>query len=134
MNEQKEEKIVLPKDLSTELAKERTSAAYDRTLMAWVRTALSFIGFGIGIFEFTEKTGGDTIFKSSKLVGLSLVILGIVAIYMAIHENKVNHLRLLHPEITYEGRKTLSTKVGYALIVIGIMAIIHIFLKIFQIG
>ena len=134
MNEQKEEKIVLPKDLSTELAKERTSAAYDRTLMAWVRTALSFIGFGIGIFEFTEKTGGDTIFRSSKLVGLSLVILGIVAIYMAIHENKVNHLRLLHPEITYEGRKTLSTKVGYALIVIGIMAIIHIFLKIFQIG
>jgi putative membrane protein len=134
MNEQKEEKIVLPKDLSTELAKERTSAAYDRTLMAWVRTALSFIGFGIGIFEFTEKNGGDTIFRSSKLVGLSLVILGIVAIYMAIHENKVNHLRLLHPEITYEGRKTLSTKVGYALIVIGIMAIIHIFLKIFQIG
>jgi putative membrane protein len=133
MDEQKE-KPLLTKEINTELAKERTGAAYDRTLMAWVRTALSFIGFGIGIFEYTEKTGGDTIFRSSKIVGLSLVILGIVAIFMAIRENKLNHLRLLHPEISYEGRKTLSTRVGYALIVIGIMSIIHILLKTFQIG
>jgi putative membrane protein len=123
-----------PTDTGTELAKERTGAAYDRTLMAWIRTALSLIGFGIGIFEFTEKTGGDTVFKSSKLVGLALVILGIAAAFMAISENKVNHERLLHPELTFQGRSKLSTRVGYVLIVIGIFAIIHILIKLFKIG
>ncbi|WP_448562013.1 DUF202 domain-containing protein [Trichothermofontia sp.] len=34
--------------LDNELAKERTRAA-DRTLMAWIRTALSLIGFSFGI-------------------------------------------------------------------------------------
>jgi putative membrane protein len=128
------EKQVLPKEISTELAKERTGAAYDRTLMAWIRTALSLIGFGIGIFEYTEKTGGDTVFKSSKLVGLALVILGITAAFMAISENKVNHERLLHPELTFQGRSKLSTRVGYVLILIGIFAVIHITFKLFTTG
>ncbi len=128
------EKIMTSKDLGTELAKERTGAAYDRTLMAWVRTALSLIGFGIGIFEYSEKTGGGTVFKSSKLVGLALVILGITAAFMAISENKFNHERLLHPELTFRGGSNLSTRVGYALIVIGIFAIIHILIKLFNIS
>jgi uncharacterized membrane protein YidH (DUF202 family) len=128
------EKVMTSKDLGTELAKERTGAAFDRTLMAWIRTALSLIGFGIGIFEYSEKTGGTTVFKSSKLVGLALVVLGITAAFMAISENKFNHKRLLHPEITFQGRSKLSTRVGYALIVIGIFAIIHILIKLFNIS
>ena len=132
--DEKIEKTELPKEISTELAKERTGAAYDRTLMAWIRTALSLIGFGIGIFEYTDKTGGDTVFKSSKFVGLALVILGITAAFMAISENKTNHERLLHPEITYKGASNLSTKVGYALIAIGIFAIIHITYKLLTTG
>ena len=124
---------VSAKDLNTELAKERTSAAYDRTLMAWVRTSLSLIGFGIGIFEFTEKEGGDTVFRSSKLVGLSLVILGIVAAGMAIRENRANHQRLLHPEFNYKGQNRLSRGVGYGLIVVGVMAVVHILIKLFLI-
>ncbi len=34
---------------STELSKERNREAADRTLMAWIRTSLSLIGFGFGI-------------------------------------------------------------------------------------
>ncbi len=33
----------------TDLAKYRSRAATDRTLMAWMRTSLSLIGFGFGI-------------------------------------------------------------------------------------
>jgi uncharacterized membrane protein YidH (DUF202 family) len=36
-------------DISSELARERTRQAADRTLMAWIRTSLSLIGFGFGI-------------------------------------------------------------------------------------
>jgi uncharacterized membrane protein YidH (DUF202 family) len=37
-------------DFSTELARERSREAADRTLMAWIRTALGLIGFGVGKF------------------------------------------------------------------------------------
>jgi putative membrane protein len=119
-----------PSDTSTELAKERTHNAYERTLMAWIRTGLSLIGFGIGIFEVTERTGGTTIFRSSKLVGLLFVILGIASVVMAIQENKMDHERLLNPDITYSKKSSLGIRVGYALIGIGILAVIHIIYKV----
>ena len=124
----------LPYNLNTELAKERTHAAYDRTLMAWIRTGLALIGFGIGIFEFAQKTGGETIFKSSKLIGLLFVILGIVAVLLAIRENKLDHHKLLNPHLKYDRKSSLGISVGYALLVIGIIAIIHIVYKIAQNG
>jgi putative membrane protein len=34
------------------LALDRTRMAAERTLMAWVRTALSMIGFGFTIYKF----------------------------------------------------------------------------------
>ncbi len=40
--------------VATELARERSRQAADRTLMAWVRTALSLIGFGFGIAQFRD--------------------------------------------------------------------------------
>jgi putative membrane protein len=40
--------------LADVLAIERTRMAADRTLMGWIRTALSMIGFGFTIFKFLE--------------------------------------------------------------------------------
>ena len=119
-------------DINTELAKERTHDAFERTLMAWVRTGLSLIGFGLGIIEVTNKTGGDTILRSSKLVGLLFILLGISSVIMAIKENKINHERLLNNDIKYNRRTSLGIKVGYVLICIGILAIVHVLFKIFQ--
>jgi putative membrane protein len=124
----------LPYNLNTELAKERTHAAYDRTLMAWIRTALTLIGFGIGIFEFAQKTGGATIFKSSKLIGLLFVLLGIISILLAIRENKLDHYKLRNPHLKYDRKSSLGISIGYALILIGLFAIIHIIYKISQQG
>ena len=41
-------------DVATELARERTRQAADRTLMAWIRTSLSLIGFGFGIAKYRD--------------------------------------------------------------------------------
>lgn len=122
-----------PVDRNTELAKERTHDAFERTLMAWIRTGLSLIGFGIGIIEFTEKNGGDSIFRSSRLIGLLFIVLGIASIVLAIKDNKINHERLLRNEILYNRKSSLGIKVGYALVFIGILAIIHVFYKFFQV-
>ena len=113
-------------NINTELAKERNHAASERTMMAWVRTALTLIGFGIGIFEVAEKTGGTTTFRNSKLIGLALIILGCVSMILAIRENKINHLKLLQPVFKYEERTPLGVYIGYALVVIGIISTINI--------
>ena len=47
-------KISTKTNLTNELARERSPQAADRTLMAWVRTALSLIGFGFGIANFRD--------------------------------------------------------------------------------
>ncbi len=39
---------------SEDMARLRTSMASDRTLMAWVRTALSMISFGFTIYKFFQ--------------------------------------------------------------------------------
>ena len=44
-----------PPKLEDALATERTRMAADRTLMGWIRTALSMIGFGFTIFKFLES-------------------------------------------------------------------------------
>jgi len=116
--------------INTELAKERTHGAYDRTMMAWVRTALTFIGFGIGIFEFSSKSNGESIFRSSKLVGILFILLGVVAMVLAIKENKESHLSLLKPKFKYEHKTSLGIKIGYALIAIGLIALINIIVKV----
>jgi putative membrane protein len=128
----KEDQPDHPVDTNTELAKERTHDAFERTLMAWIRTGLSLIGFGIGIIEVTEKTGGESILRSSKVVGLLFILLGIASVILAIKDNKINHGRLLRNEIQYNRKSSLGIKVGYALIIIGILALIHVIYKFFQ--
>ena len=123
-------KTELPVEINTELSKERTHTAYENNLMSWIRTSLSLVGFGIGIFEVAERTGGTTVFKSSKLVGLLLVALGIAAVFMAINENKKNHALLLNDSFKYQRKISLGLKVGYVLIIISILALIHIISRI----
>ena len=41
-------------NIQVKLALERTRAAYDRTMMAWIRTATSLITFGFGVYKFFQ--------------------------------------------------------------------------------
>jgi uncharacterized membrane protein YidH (DUF202 family) len=84
-------------ELRTELAKERTRAAEERTLMAWIRTALSMISFGFGIdrlftyLDRTETALGINRLTEERVLGLSLMTLGLVTLVMAI----INHWTML---------------------------------------
>jgi len=66
---------------STELAITRTRLASDRTLMAWVRTALSMISFGFTIYKFLNgmhEAGGIRLRRPEgpRDIGLFLTALG----------------------------------------------------------
>jgi inner membrane protein YidH len=96
--------------LSNESATERTDLAAlqnlmaaDRTLMAWVRTALSMISFGFTIYKLLEgfRVDGSAVhdIESPRVMGLFLTGLGTVAIFMGAIEYwyRLEALREIRP-------------------------------------
>jgi putative membrane protein len=63
--------------------------ALERTLLAWVRTAIALLGFGFGIvqlFTALQNTPGATPARlgHSRLVGVSLVAVGTLTLVLAL--------------------------------------------------
>jgi putative membrane protein len=93
-----------PLDVSTKLAIERTRAACDRTMMAWIRTGTSLISFGFAIFKFFqlemhEKQGNYRI--GTREFALIMVIVGMLSLLMGTVEYRRNiqALKKLDPDI-----------------------------------
>jgi inner membrane protein YidH len=125
------------KKVSDELAKERTREAADRTLMAWIRTCLSLIGFGFGIAKFRDilieggliRRGPEHI-HSTLIFGLSFISLGIFGLLAAI----VQHWRILQHikfgEFQYTGFRPVVMITAIVLVLIGLFGFISILLKV----
>jgi putative membrane protein len=121
--------------LSTELAKERSRQAADRTLMAWVRTSLSLIGFGFGIANFRDilleagLTRSPQHYPNATLVfGLSFIALGILGLLAA----SIQHWRILQhikkDDFHYTGFRPLVFITAVLLMFIGLFAFIAVLL------
>ena len=71
---------------ANELATERTVMAADRSLMAWLRTALSMISFGFTIYKLLQglQTAGSEAVRTNapRNMGLFLTGMGTVAMAM----------------------------------------------------
>jgi putative membrane protein len=122
-------------NISTELAKERTRAAADRTLMAWIRTCLSLIGFGFGIAKFRDILAdaglhaGPGHMHSTLIFGLSFISLGIFGLLAAV----VQHWRILqHIKVgnfQYTGFRPVVMITAILLLLVGLFAFISILLR-----
>lgn len=78
----------------------RTRLSVERTMMSWVRTAVSLIGFGFAIVQFFERLrqispSGTYFPEAPKYLGLSLIACGIAALLISIWQYQwtVNYLR-----------------------------------------
>ena len=122
-------------NVSNDLAKERTRAAADRTLMAWIRTCLSLIGFGFGIAKFRDilveaglRRGPEHI-HSTLIFGLSFIALGIFGLLAAV----VQHWRILQhikfDNFQYTGFRPVVMVTALILLLIGLFAFISILLR-----
>ena len=79
----------------------RTRLSIERTMMSWIRTAVSLIGFGFAIVQFFERlrqmpgASGAYFPEAPKYLGLSLIACGILALLVSIWQYwwTVNYLR-----------------------------------------
>jgi len=123
-------------NLANELAKERNRAAYDRTLMAWIRTAISLIGFGFAIAKSYEYIQMDEMEKTGRFIdqihaplwfGMSFILLGMLCILGGVIQYVKVVKQIQTGEFTYGGPRPLAKIVALILLIIGIFALITIF-------
>ena len=88
------------------LALDRTRMAAERTLMAWVRTALSMIGFGFTIYKFLQVIQEQSTLpvlrpQAPRNVGLMLTGIGTFAVIIACVQHW-HYLTKLRPDQPYK--------------------------------
>ncbi|HEX5681579.1 MAG TPA: DUF202 domain-containing protein [Desulfobacterales bacterium] len=123
-------------NLANELAKERNRAAYDRTLMAWIRTAISLIAFGFAIAKSYEYIQMDEMEKTGRFIdqihaplwfGMSFVVLGMVSILGGVIQYVQVVRQIQSGRFIYGEPRPLAKIVALILLIIGVFALITIF-------
>ena len=120
---------------TTELAKERNREAADRTLMAWIRTALSLIGFGFGIdaivqsLEKTRLGSAPNLGLDARIVGISFIAIALFAVVVAMVQYRQEIKMLAAGDYRYQSSLPLALAVAGALGVVGLFAGISIVIR-----
>jgi putative membrane protein len=123
----------LSTNISTELARERTRQAADRTLMAWVRTSLSLIGFGFGIAKYRDILLSAGMIQrppeqvnTTLIFGLSFIALGVFGLLAAV----IQHWRILQAmkkdPLAFPIFKPLPMVMAIILLLIGAFAFVAV--------
>ncbi|MGK7944778.1 MAG: YidH family protein [Microcystaceae cyanobacterium] len=120
-----------PTNINTELARERNRAAAERTLMAWIRTCLALISFGFGLDRIVAaiaKNNQETLdpIHLSRLLGLSFIALGTIAMLLAAIEHRYILKRIIRDDYLYQTRISLSFAVSLALVIIGLASFVGV--------
>jgi putative membrane protein len=119
----------------------RTRASLERTLLSWIRTAVSLIGFGFAIVQFFQRVqefpGQNPAHHPDApwYLGLALIFCGVLALIVSIWQYHWTVRYLWSGSfapiagMTKEGLQTPIIAVAVLLILIGVFAFIAVLLR-----
>ena len=119
-------------NIANELAKERNREAADRTLMAWIRTALSLIGFGFGIGKLASYLNAAGLHTSADpahttlTFGASFIVVGLLGLSAAVVQHARILSRLSQPDFAYRAMRPIAMTVSIMLLLIGVFGLVAI--------
>ena len=114
----------------------RTRMSLERTLMSWVRTAVSLIGFGFTIVQFFERLGGmqgvaaPVRPQAPWYFGLALIASGILALVISVWQYRRTLLYLRGGEFASLG----GLSEGPVQTPLYVVSIVLIFIGLFAFG
>ena len=115
------------------LALDRTRMAAERTLMAWVRTALSMISFGFAIYKFLQVLQEQSTLpvlrpQAPRDVGLALTGIGTFAVIIACVQHW-KYVKKLRPDQPYKLWRDLTFIVACLIAFLGLLIFVSIILR-----
>jgi putative membrane protein len=119
-------------DPNTQLALQRSFLATERTLMAWIRTSISMIGFGFTLAKLFQSLARSNVLIrgpagnvwTAEGVGLLLISLGTFALTAAVFDHR-RELRQLRA-VGLPRRFSLTVAVASVLAILGVMALLSL--------
>lgn len=115
-------------------AKFRTSLALDRTTLAWIRTALTFATFGFGMVGFfravemaTHSEQAMRLHQAAIHMGVSLIVIGLVATILAAFSHWMTLRRLRRGEQLSITQWPLTITIAVLISVLGLYALWSMF-------
>ncbi len=120
----------------------RTRLAIERTMMAYLRTAVSLIGFGFAIFQIAFRVTNSPDISNIRFprgawfLGLALILAGVASAVFSAFEYRRTILYMWSDGyaavagMTKEGRKTPLYVIAFLLVLVGVFAFFAVLLRI----
>ena len=117
----------------TDLAWARSVMALEGTMMAWIRTSLSMIGFGFTIFKFLEtlQKGGSALANENapRNLGIFLILLGMGLLLLFIFQFRIAMARI--QQFSGMERKVSLSMIGaIGVLIAGLFSLLNILFSI----
>ncbi len=120
----------------------RTRLAVERTMMAYLRTAVSLIGFGFAIFQIAFRVTSSPDISNIRFprgawfLGLALILAGVASAVFSAFEYRRTIAYMWSDGyaavagMTKEGRKTPLYVIAFLLVLVGVFAFFAVLLRI----